>query len=62
MPQLREIGSRALSGLNNLNELYLCDNPYLTHIHPHAMIRVHGTQELMPPLQKVRFIEIFRAR
>lgn len=53
MAELEEIGNGSLSGLENLNELYLTNNVKLRSIHEDALSRLDVENQRWPPINKV---------
>lgn len=56
MPKLRYVGAESLSGLRNLEELYLSDNIDLEDINTKALTWVEdgAENEIWVPIRKVR--------
>lgn len=53
MPELREIGEHSLSGLENLEELYINDNIGLTSLSHATLIRANVENPIWPRIKKV---------
>lgn len=57
MPVLEEIGQHSMSGLENLEELYISENIALSTIHYGTLVRLDVENPVWPRIKKVFIIK-----